>query len=178
MIRDLLDFTQARLGNGISIEPATADIHEVVRQVLADLRLANPDRDLRLEQTGAGQGHWDPNRLAQLTSNLVGNAYQHSTPGSPIQVETVVDGETAMLRVTNAGTPIPAEQMPRLFEPLRRGRSVKSTGTGSIGLGLFISQEIVRAHGGRIEVESNERATTFTVRLPVAAKPAANTPSS
>ncbi|HEY0707838.1 MAG TPA: sensor histidine kinase, partial [Polyangia bacterium] len=69
-------------------------------------------------------------------------------------------------------------QMPRLFEPLRRGRSVKSTGTGSIGLGLFISQEIAKAHGGRIEVESNDRATTFTVRLPVAAKVASSSSGS
>jgi signal transduction histidine kinase len=168
MIRDLLDFTQARLGNGITVEPATTDIHAVVRQVVSDLRVANPERDLRLEQTGPGEGMWDQNRLAQLTSNLVGNAYQHSVPGSPIQVETMVDGEVAVLRVTNAGPPIPSEQMPRLFEPLRRGRSVKSTGTGSIGLGLFISQEIARAHGGRIDVESNERATTFTVHLPLA----------
>ncbi|HEY0705678.1 MAG TPA: hybrid sensor histidine kinase/response regulator, partial [Polyangia bacterium] len=99
MIRDLLDFTQARLGTGITIEPATTDLHEIVRQVLADLRLANPDRDLRLEQTGAGEGFWDANRLSQLTTNLVGNAYQHSTPGTPIQVETLVDGETAVLRV-------------------------------------------------------------------------------
>jgi sigma-B regulation protein RsbU (phosphoserine phosphatase) len=177
MIRDLLDFTQARLGNGITIEPATTDLHELVRVVLADLRLANPERDLRLEQSGPGQGFWDPNRLSQLTSNLVGNAYQHSMPGSPIQVETSVGDDTAMLRITNAGPPIPPDQMPRLFEPLRRGRSVKSTGTGSIGLGLFISQEIARAHGGRIEVESNERATTFTVRLPVTTKvpaPASN----
>ncbi|HEY0713182.1 MAG TPA: ATP-binding protein [Polyangia bacterium] len=170
MIRDLLDFSQARVGNGITIEPAQTDLHEIVRQVLAELRLANPDRDLRLEQTGSGQGFWDPNRLSQLTSNLVGNAYQHGSPGSPIQVSTVVEGDTAVLRVTNAGPPIPADQMPRLFEPLRRGRSVKSSGGGSIGLGLFISQEIARAHGGRIEVESNERATTFTVKLPLSAQ--------
>jgi signal transduction histidine kinase len=168
MIRDLLDFTQARLGTGIPIEPTAIDFHEVVRQVLGDLRVAHPERDLRLEQTGPGAGCWDPGRLAQLTMNLVGNAYQHSLPETPIQVETAVDEREATLKVRNAGPAIAPNELGRLFEPLRRGRSLSSTSTGSIGLGLFISQAIARAHGGDVEVASDDRATIFTAHLPVA----------
>jgi signal transduction histidine kinase len=169
MIRDLIDFTQARLGAGIPLEREVVDFHEVVRQVLGDLRVSYPDRDLRLEQTGDGTGSWDPGRLAQLAMNLVGNAYQHSQPGSPIQVTTAVEGSQAMLKISNSGPVIPPADLTRVFEPLRRGRSVNSSGTGNIGLGLFISQAIARAHGGDIEVVSNDRVTTFTVRLPTRA---------
>jgi signal transduction histidine kinase len=166
MIRDLLDFTQARLGTGIPVDPTPIDFHEVVRQVLGDLRIAHPDRDLRLEQTGPGAGAWDAGRLAQLTMNLVGNAYQHSPEGTPVQVVTAVGADGGYLRVTNIGPPIPVTDIPRLFEPLRRGRSLSSNITGSIGLGLFISQEIARAHGGAITVVSSEKSTTFTAHLP------------
>jgi signal transduction histidine kinase len=168
MIRDLLDFTHARLGAGIPIEPSQIDFHEVVRQVLGDLRVAQPDREVKLEQVGPGRGNWDGGRLAQMTMNLVGNAYQHSPPEGSIQVVSAVDDREATLKVSNAGAQISSDELPRLFEPLRRGRSLSSSSTGSIGLGLFISQAIARAHGGDIEVVSNERATTFTVHLPLA----------
>jgi phosphoserine phosphatase RsbU/P len=167
MIRDLLDFTQARLGSGIPVEPVALDFHATVRQVLADLAALHPDRQVLHEQSGPGGGYWDPGRLTQLAMNLVGNAYQHSPPGTPIQVLASVADGVATLRVTNAGPAMPPELLPRLFEPLRRGRSVSSSATGSIGLGLFISQEIARSHGGRIEVTSSEKGTTFTARLPV-----------
>jgi sigma-B regulation protein RsbU (phosphoserine phosphatase) len=167
MIRDLLDFTQARLGAGIPVDLAPGDFHATVRQVLADLGAADPERQVLLEQTGPGAGVWDAARLSQLAMNLVGNAYQHSPAGTPIQVVSSVENGMATLRVSNAGPAIPAEQLPRLFEPLRRGRSVSSSKTGSIGLGLFISQEIARAHGGTIEVTSTEKGTTFSARLPV-----------
>jgi sigma-B regulation protein RsbU (phosphoserine phosphatase) len=167
MIRDLLDFTQARLGAGIPIEPAQTDFHEVVRQVLGDLRIAHPDREVRLEQVGPGTGSWDAGRLAQMTMNLVGNAYQHSPAETSIQVVSAVDHREATLKVSNAGPAIPPDELPRLFEPLRRGRSLSSSSTGSIGLGLFISQAIAHAHGGEVDVISNERATTFTAHLPL-----------
>lgn len=166
MIRDLLDFTQARLGSGIPVEATAIDFHALVRQVLGDLRIAHPDRDVRLEQVGSGAGSWDAGRLSQLTMNLVGNAYQHSPADTSIQVETSVNEEGAVLKVTNAGPAIAPQDLPRLFEPLRRGRSLSSSSTGSIGLGLFISQAIARAHGGDVEVVSNEKATTFTAHLP------------
>jgi signal transduction histidine kinase len=177
MIRDLLDFTQARLGSGIPVDLGAGDFHATVRQVLSDLGALHPERQVLVEQSGPGEGSWDPGRLTQLAMNLIGNAYQHSPAGTPIQVVSSVEGGSATLRVTNAGPPIPADLLPRLFEPLRRGRSVSSSSkTGSIGLGLFISQEIARAHGGRIDVTSNERGTTFTAQLPVAPAPIASRP--
>ncbi len=167
MIRDLLDFTQARLGRGIPIDPAPMDFHASVKQVITDMRVAHADRQLELEQLGSGEGTWDAGRLGQLTMNLVGNAYQHSPPDKTIAVMSQVEAGVAVLRITNQGQPIAPADLPHLFEPLRRGRSLNSSNAGSsIGLGLFISQAIARAHGGRIDVVSDANGTTFTAHLP------------
>jgi signal transduction histidine kinase len=134
--------------------------------VVEEVRLAHPDREVRVVSSGDGTGEWDGDRLAQVITNLVNNALAYSPPGTPVRVETRgVDG-SVLLGVHNAGRPIPPELLPHLFEPMTRGRSGDS-GSRSIGLGLFIVANIVHAHGGTIEVRSEEgEGTTFTVKLP------------
>ncbi|MFL5264941.1 MAG: sensor histidine kinase, partial [Anaeromyxobacteraceae bacterium] len=104
-------------------------------------------------------------RLAQVLSNLVGNALQHGG-GTPVQVALAGGEAEVVVTVHNGGPPVPAELLPEVFEPFRRGAAPRAEG-GSVGLGLFIVREIVRAHGGAVEVHSSADAgTTFTVRLP------------
>ena len=167
MIRDLLDFTRARLGGGIPIERKPLELHTHCRQVVEEVRLAHPDREVEVVRSGDGAGEWDGDRLAQVITNLVNNALAYSPPGTPVRVETRgVDG-TVLLCVHNAGKPISRELLPRLFEPMTRGRAAGDSASRSIGLGLFIVANIVQAHGGTIEVRSEEgEGTTFTVRLP------------
>jgi PAS domain S-box-containing protein len=167
MIRDLLDFTRARLGGGIPIEREPLDLHAHCRQVVEEVRLAHPDREVEVVRSGDGAGEWDGDRLAQVITNLVNNALAYSPPGTPVRVETRgVDG-SVLLSVHNAGKPIPRELLPRLFEPMTRGRTGGDTASRSIGLGLFIVANIVHAHGGTIEVRSEEGVgTAFTVGLP------------
>jgi PAS domain S-box-containing protein len=167
MIHDLLDFTQARLGGGIPLQPRAAALHEVVLQVVEEARIGAPERQILLEQSGDADGQWDPDRLAQVASNLVGNALAYGAAGTPVRVETRGEPERALLLVHNEGTPIAPELLPHLFEPLRRGEGATGRQTRSIGLGLYIVDHIVRAHGGRISVQSTaEAGTTFTVELP------------
>lgn len=94
----------------------------------------------------------------------MGNAIQHGD-GSPITLTAEEEGDAVTLAVHNGGAPLPADEMPLVFQPLARGRD---EGAGhSIGLGLFIARAIVSAHGGHINVTSSSDAgTTFTVRLP------------
>jgi PAS domain S-box-containing protein len=166
MTRDLLDFTQARLGGGIPIDRKALDVHATVRQVLEEVQAAHPERVIDFRCSGDGQGAWDGDRLAQVVTNLVSNALTYSPPGTPVRVETRGEEREVLLCVHNQGPPIPADMLPRLFEPMRRGTEQGAAGR-SIGLGLFIVDSIVRAHGGRIEVSSAEAAgTTFTVHLP------------
>ena len=166
MIRDLLDFTQARAGGAIPIHPRPVDLHELTRQVVDEVHLANPGRDIFVEARGDGHGDWDEDRLAQLLTNLVGNALQHSPDGTPVRVSSRAEGDGVTLSVHNQGTPIPPNVLPVIFEPYRRGPAA-ALGRGSIGLGLYISRQIVLGHGGRIDVRSSvQDGTSFTVWLP------------
>jgi len=166
LIRDLLDFSQARLGGGISVKRKKMDLFELTRGVVEEHVASHPERELELEQQGDGTGEWDGDRLAQVLGNLVGNALQHGSPDTPIQVRCQGLPEEILLEVHNTGTPIDPAQLPSLFEPFRRGRQAGS-GAGSVGLGLYITRQLVLAHGGHIGVTSTEEeGTRFTVRLP------------
>jgi PAS domain S-box-containing protein len=167
MIRDLLDFTRARLGGGLVLERRPLDLHALARQVVDEVQLAHPGRDVEVTSHGDAQGTWDEDRLAQLLGNLLNNAIAYGTPKSPVRVETRgLDGDV-LLEVANQGEPIAPEQLKRLFRPFERGENLAASAGRSIGLGLYIVDAIVRAHGGRIDVRSTaEEGTTFTVRLP------------
>jgi signal transduction histidine kinase len=166
MIADLLDLTQARLGGVIPLTRGRTDLQQVCEDVMREIRTAHRDVVLRLETSGNLVGDWDADRLAQVVSNLVGNAIQHGE-GTPVTLVGREEGDRVTLAVHNGGSPIPPEAMPVIFEPLARGQA-DSVGVGhSIGLGLFIARAIVSAHGGEIHARSSsESGTTFTVLLP------------
>lgn len=166
LIRDLLDFTQARMGQTLPVKRQPVELHALTQQVVDEVQLAAPERELMLESEGEGQGEWDPDRIAQVLTNLLTNAVQYSPAGTPIRVSTRGEARTVILTVSNEGPPIPVELLPTLFEPMTRG-TVEGSERRSIGLGLFIVDQIVRAHGGRIEVSSTaEAGTSFRVLLP------------
>ncbi|WP_309896974.1 PAS domain S-box protein [Archangium sp.] len=165
IIRDLLDLTQIRMGSGIPVHPKPTDLSELVRQVVEEHRASHPERDIQLSPCQEAQGVWDADRLAQVVSNLVSNALQYSPEDSPIRLEMEAAEYEARLRVHNAGPCIPEALQPHIFEPFKRGHV--DTASKSLGLGLFIVERIVSAHGGTIECRSTEdEGTTFLVRLP------------
>jgi PAS domain S-box-containing protein len=167
MIRDLLDFTQARLGGGILLERRRVDVHEVVRGVLDEVEAAHPGREVRWVREGSGVGEWDEDRLAQVMQNLVTNALKYSPEGTPVQVASRGEDGAMVLSVHNGGEPIASGQMERLFQPFQRASSEVDKAGRSVGLGLYIVKHLVDAHGGAIDVRSTrEEGTTFTVRVP------------
>lgn len=167
LIRDFLDFTQARVSGTIPVTPARANIREIAQNVCDEVQPAYPDRQYRCEHSGEEVGLWDPDRLAQLIGNLVSNAMQHSPPGGTVSVATTQEGDSIVLAVHNGGEPIPAEDQKRLFLPFARGATSRTSRERSVGLGLFIVHAIVAAHGGTVGVSSSAASgTTFTVTLP------------
>ncbi|WP_375771944.1 ATP-binding protein [Archangium gephyra] len=167
MIRDLLDFTQARLGGGISLERRSTDLRHLVHQVLDEVEVAWPERHLQVSQRGCATGEWDSDRMAQVLSNLVTNALKYSPKDTPVRVELSAGSDTVELSVHNDGPPIPPDVLPRLFEPLQRGTPQVDRASRSIGLGLYIVKHLVEAHGGTVAAHSEQgQGTTFTVRLP------------
>jgi len=164
MIGDLLDLTRTRLGGSIPIRRRPADLQQVCEEVMMEIRAGQPDAVLRWQGSGDLRGEWDADRLAQVVSNLVGNAIQYGG-GTPITLTAHEHRDSVTLGIHNGGLPIPAAVLPFVFEPLSRGDG-PGTARG-IGLGLFIARAIVSAHGGHIQVSSSsDDGTTFTVTLP------------
>lgn len=175
MVADLLDFTRGRLAGGLSIAPAPTDLGRTCREGIEEIRAGYPQRRIRFVQGGDASGEWDAGRLAQVVSNLLTNAVQHSPADTPVDVRLRSEGESVVLEVRNQGDPIPPEALRHLFDPFYRGAERAETGaSGGLGLGLYIVQQIVLAHGGTLTVRSSaSEATTFAVALPRHPRPPA-----
>ena len=168
MIHDLLDSTQSRLDGGPHIEKHALDLAPAIRLILDELRLSQPQQRIVLECPEHLMLEGDADRLAQALSNVVGNSLKYGSPANPVAVSAHQSDGSLALAVHNRGNPIPLDIIPTLFLPLRRDSSSKPNGDHSIGLGLYIASEIVRAHDGSIDVQSSaEDGTTFTLYLPV-----------
>ncbi len=178
MVDQLLDVTRARLGDGIPVVAREMQLRPLIRAVMDELALANTKARFELVGTTEVLGVWDPDRLAQVVSNVMGNAVQYGREGAPIVVELIASESEATITVRNQvrDQPIPPGALATLFDPYRRGHD-RQHNTSGLGLGLFIVREIVRAHGGTIDVESTPSGTTFRIVLPVTrsvARPSTN----
>lgn len=177
MISDLLDFTRGRLGRGIPIHPRPANLRHICRHVVEELEAGHPERQLRLSAEGRFQGAWDPDRLAQVFGNLGKNALEYSPEGTPVDFVLRDEGDAVSVEVHNEGPPIAAEALSSVFEPFQRAVDAEHHASSGLGLGLFIVQQIVTAHGGTVEVRSTKvEGTSFTVRLPRHAAGSEETP--
>ena len=166
LIADLLDFTQARLGKGLTAERRAVDLHATVAEVVEELSQAHPNRRLVHEAEGDGECIGDSDRIAQLVGNLAANALAYGSTDHPVTVRSVVRPWQFAVSVHNHGAPIPLEAHSRLFEPLARG-TAQGSSVRSVGLGLYIVSEIAKAHGGQVAVSSSEaEGTTFTATFP------------
>lgn len=166
MVNDLLDLTRTRLGAGIPVQLETIDFNAMCHNVISELQLAHPNHELEFEPVGHLIGEWDRDRLAQVVSNLVGNAIQYGAQGKVVKISVRANEKDVILEVHNEGLAIPEKVMKTIFSPMARYHIGNQNVTG-LGLGLFIASEIVTAHGGKISVGSDEtNGTTFTVTLP------------
>jgi PAS domain S-box-containing protein len=165
MIEQLLDFTRARLGGGIPLRPKPADLTRICGSVIEEVEAQYPDR-VRLVTSGDLAGVWDEDRIAQVVSNLIGNALDHGDQEKPIFVYLKPTDGHVEIEVVNSGPPIPPELLPRIFDPFRRGSQERYGPQKGLGLGLFIAREIVEKHGGHLEARSNGKETSFRVTLP------------
>lgn len=166
MIETLLDYSKARFGGGIPISLRSSSFHEPIAQVRHEMQVAHPDRELLFRQEGDGMGEIDPDRIAQVASNLLANALAHGDPEHPVEMDSQVTDRWLILRVRNHGEVIPDEALPTLFEPFHRGSGTGGS-SGGLGLGLYIVRSIVEGHGGAVSVVSDpNNGTLFEVCLP------------
>ncbi len=165
MIDQLLDFTRARLGEGIPLSREPVDLAQLARDAAEDARVVSAGAVLRVTVRGETVGNWDRDRLCQILSNLVGNALRHGEPSGVIDI--LVDGtspDRVVLTIHNKGT-IPAHLLPVIFNPFRG--TVQGRGNPSgLGLGLYVARQIALAHGGELRAESISSGTTFELMVP------------
>jgi signal transduction histidine kinase len=168
----LVEYTRHRLGSGLAITPAALQLDHFARNTLDEIEAISRGSVIELEVVGDMQGEWDARRLHQALSNLVFNALKYGLTSAPIRIS--LDGtreDEVVLAVQNRGRPIPQELLPTLFDPLVRAAD-KDDGAESqiaganLGLGLYVVREIANAHGGSVEVTSDDSATSFELRLP------------
>ena len=160
LIAQLLDFATTRQGN-LPVQPKDADLRQLAESALAEFE-QQPSAGLRHEVVGDPRGTWDPDRILQLLSNLLGNALQHGDPGVPIVLR--IDGrdpDVVHVEIENGGV-LPDNVRDDLFAPFVRANA----GGGGAGLGLYIVHHIARAHGGEVAAESGAGRTVFRARLP------------
>lgn len=164
LIDNILDFARGRLGNGIQLELKDDEpLEEQLKQVIDELRLIWPDRIVNATFDLKTDVRCDVKRIAQMTSNLIGNALSYGTFDVPVLVMVNSAGDVFKISISNAGKQIPANIQDKLFQPFSRG-AVTPNQQG-LGLGLYISSEIAKAHGGELQVESGENLTTFTFTM-------------
>lgn len=164
LIENILDFAKGQMGGGIDLD-ITSDntLQEALNQVISEIQIVNPDREIKADLHFIGSFPCDSARIAQLFSNLLANSISHGDTRMPIIVEAEADQNSFILSVANAGQKIPDEKLQGLFKPFFRGENNSSK--QGLGLGLYIAQEIAKAHGGTLQASSTDAETRFTLRL-------------
>jgi signal transduction histidine kinase len=165
LIDDVLDFARGRLGGGLDVQPvSTTGLPETIAHVVTEVQTASPGRVIESTLRFEGPVHCDPRRVAQLLTNLLANALVHGDPTGPVRV--LATGRRGGLEVTvsNRGRAISEATRRRLFQPFARAQD--GAGRDGLGLGLYIASEIAKAHGGAIDVASDDDETRFTFTIP------------
>ena len=165
LVSDLTDFAQSRMGGGIRIQYKIVQLESVITHAINEIAAASPANDIELHLDLPEPVECDPMRIAQLVSNLVGNAVSHGETGGIVEVNASFAGSIMEISVVNKGAAIHSEFLDRIFEPFF-GNETGQPRLG-LGLGLYISSEIARSHNGGLKVQSTGEKTKFTFLMPI-----------
>ncbi|MCF6367506.1 HAMP domain-containing histidine kinase [Rhizobium sp. TRM95001] len=172
LIDNVMDFARGRLGGGIALtRDGESPLAPTLEQVVSEIQSGHPERKIVAQYDLADVVPVDHQRIAQMLSNLLGNAVTHGSPTEPIRVDASISDGLLKLSVANSGDPIPEQSLSKLFQPFKRGEG--SSSLQGLGLGLYIASQIAEAHGGKLDVQSDESETRFVFRMPVDAHAAA-----
>jgi sigma-B regulation protein RsbU (phosphoserine phosphatase) len=163
LVSNIMDFARTRLGEGILLTRSDTVLDEVLHQVVAELNLAHPDREIITTVELTGSVNCDPFRISQLLSNLIANALTHGAADKPVHIHADGTGENFEISVSNAGVPIPEDMHEHLFVPFTR--EARRPSQHGLGLGLYIASEIAKAHGGTLSFTSNTEETRFILQM-------------
>ncbi|WFU76956.1 GAF domain-containing sensor histidine kinase [Bradyrhizobium sp. CB2312] len=160
LIDNVMDFARFRLGAGMQLRSERQDLRPIIIQIVSEFESVHSERRILLDVDAPAAVNVDAGRLSQMISNLLGNAITYGAPDEPINIVARSSDAGFRIQVINKGPPIPAQAMPHLFTAFHRGDVLPNQ--KGLGLGLYISQEIARAHGGQISATSTDDSTIFT----------------
>lgn len=167
LIDDMLDVTRIRTGK-LSLELNETELTEVIKNALNTLSVAFSEKGINipsLTTTEKFHGLWDSFRIEQVVNNLLTNALRYGR-NKPISLEMIREGSYVIFSVSDQGHGISKNDITKIFDAYERSNEVK--GISGLGLGLFISKQIIEAHGGKIWVESElDKGSTFYFSLPL-----------
>ncbi len=166
LIDDMLDVSRMRSGK-LSIRPDWTELSGLLARIVSDLtaQAAAAGTTIALNAGEQVTGMWDEFRIEQVIVNLLTNAIRYGQK-QPIEISLVTTANSARIYIRDQGAGISAEDQQRIFEPFERGAG--HAVPGGLGLGLYISRQLVEAHDGKISVQSNPgNGTVFTVTLPI-----------
>lgn len=168
LISQVLDLSRLQGGIGLGLQHELCDLSQLLDNLIAEKRHAFPGLTL-LPQIEPELILWaDPDRIVQVLANLLSNARQHGAQRQPIRVHARRVGTDVVLDVINHGAPIPDEVRPHLFSPFKPESLGQNRNRSGLGLGLYIADQVVRAHEGTLTLACQDGLVTFTVTLPAA----------
>ena len=166
LIADLLDASKANAGM-IDYKKENFDLNDWLKEVAEQMQLGTKTHSINLELNRTTMLHGDRDRLSQVLSNIITNAIKYSPNADNVIVSTAVTKDSIQIKVKDFGIGIPQGQQLKLFNRFFRASEVKTNTFPGLGLGLYISNEIVKRHSGRLTFESKEgKGSTFCVELP------------
>lgn len=165
LLDSLLEFNKSSLGIGLRVHRTEVDLAEECHEEMEILSAALPRAQLDFVSAGETSGEFDGSAVREAVANLVYNAAAYGDD-APIRIELQGSPAEVVVSVSNAGVQIPAEQIARIFQPLKRGVLQLESSRTNLGLGLFVVDQIARAHEGEASCTSTPHRTVFTLRLP------------
>lgn len=171
LIDQLSDLSTIQHHQSLPMHGRSVELNALLDELVDELQAAHPGADIQARFEPLGVVWLDPDRIGQVVTNLVGNACKHGLVGSPVQLSgRRVDGQVAF-QVRNEAEHLSEDVLQNLFNPFKSASLNKSRNPKGQGLGLYISSEIVKAHGGRIEVRSLDGWIEVEAFLPVTQQP-------
>jgi PAS domain S-box-containing protein len=165
IVDDMLDVARVRTGK-LKLTLTKFDLCHLTKEVVARMRLQQPDVTISLEDCDKIEGTWDMDRLEQVLMNLISNGIKYGM-GKPVQVILHKYKKSAVIQIRDSGMGIERNNLPIIFDKFERG-GIEAKDISGMGIGLFITKQIVIAHGGSIEVDSIvKKGSTFTVMIPL-----------
>lgn len=168
MITQVLDVSRLSSGLGLAMQLERCDVALLIRDLVGDATLSYPDARILLEAPSVLEANVDADRLTQVFSNLLSNGRAHGAIDEPICILLESDASRLRMGVSNVSAPIPQAFVSSMFEPFRQRSTFNKRNPGGMGLGLYIANEIVKAHNGTLAYTYDKNRVVFTVFIPLA----------